>query len=82
MNRIKHVVGKCGIILCAALLGAQTGCILPGSPGGPPGLPRLPGLPGLPGPPGVGRPNPSGVPPVAVAGEYLGWNDPAQLVQR
>lgn len=50
MNRTRRLVGKLGVLLCGALLGAQTGCI-PGSRGGPPGLPGLPGLPGGPGGP-------------------------------
>lgn len=42
------VARKIGFALCAALLTAQTGCLLPGQHGGPPGLPGLPPLPGLP----------------------------------
>jgi len=76
-TRTKRVAGKLGIVLCGALLVAQTGCILPGMRGGPPGLPGLP-LPPL---PRAEQPNPSGAPVVTAAGEGLGLNDSPELVE-
>ncbi len=78
MKKLQWLLGKCGIALCGALLGVQTGCILPGAPGGPPGLPRLPGLPG---PPGLGLPNHSPAFPMAKAGGDVRRNDNLKFVQ-
>ena len=75
MNGTKHLVGKLGIVMCSALLGAQTGCVLPGKHGGPPGLPPLPGLP-------RGElPHPSRVASVTTASKDPGRNDSLQLAQ-
>jgi len=78
VNRTKRLTEKIRFVLCSVLLGALTGCLLPGNHGGPPGLP---GLPGLSGPPRVELLNPSGVSVVAAASEDLLRNEPQQLVQ-
>lgn len=78
MNGPKRLAGKFGIALWSAILGVQTGCILPGQHGGPPGLP---GLPGLPGPPRVELPNPLEVVAATTVGEDLARNGSPQFVQ-